>query len=105
MFTSAIARASLIIAVATLPLTAAPAQAREHHRMIKVCRHSSGTTGLIAGGGVGALAGHALIGGPVGIVAGAVGGAFGGRAIDRTISAKKRCHYEEVTTGEPVHRR
>ena len=104
MFTSTLARASLIIAVAALPLTATPAQARYRH-MIKVCRHSSGTTGLIAGGGVGALAGHALIGGPVGIVAGAVGGAFGGRAIDRTMTARRRCHYEEVTSGQPIRRR
>jgi hypothetical protein len=33
-------------------------------------------------------------GGIVGPAAGAVGGALGGRAIDRTITAKQRCHYE-----------
>ena len=44
--------------------------------------------------GIPSSSSHALIGGPVGIAAGAVGGAFGGRAIDRTMTAKKRCHYE-----------
>lgn len=80
----------LALSAATLTL-AAPAEAK--HR-VKVCRKSSGTTGLVAGGAVGAVAGHALLGGPVGIAAGAVGGALGGRAVDRTVSAKKRCHYE-----------
>ena len=84
---------------AVLALSAA-APAEAHAKQVpakqvhKVCRHSSGTSGLIAGGAGGALVGHALIGGPVGIAAGAVGGAFGGRAIDRTMTAKKRCHYD-----------
>ena len=56
------------------------------------CRHSSGTTGLIAGGATGAVVGSKIIGGGIlGTAAGAVGGAFAGRAIDRTITAKKRC--------------
>ncbi|MFM5918607.1 MAG: hypothetical protein ACKOOL_13890 [Novosphingobium sp.] len=56
------------------------------------CRYSHGTTGLIAGGATGAVVGSKVIGGGiVGTAAGAVGGAFAGRAIDRTISAKKRC--------------
>ena len=60
----------------------------------KVCRHSSGTTGLIAGGAGGAVAGSSLIGGgALGTVAGAVGGALAGRAIDRTLTAKNRCYY------------
>lgn len=80
----------LALSAVTLTLSA-PAEAR--HR-VKVCRKSSGTAGLIAGGATGAVVGHALLGGPVGIAAGAVGGAFGGRAVDRTITAKKRCHYE-----------
>ncbi len=71
------------------------AQARPAKRVVKVCRKSSGTAGLIAGGAGGALVGKGVIGGPVGIVAGAVGGAFAGRAIDRTMTAKKRCHYEQ----------
>ncbi|MBU6393183.1 MAG: hypothetical protein KGQ75_01275 [Sphingomonadales bacterium] len=77
------------LAAATLPETA---DARRHtNRTYRVCRHSSGTAGLIAGGAGGALVGKAVLGGPVGIVAGAVGGAFAGRAIDRTLTAKKRC--------------
>ena len=56
------------------------------------CRYSSGTTGLIAGGATGAVVGSKVIGGGIlGTAAGAVGGAFAGRAIDRTITAKKRC--------------
>lgn len=77
-----------------LAFTALPSAAEAHHRNVyKVCRHSSGTAGLIVGGAGGALVGHALIGGPVGVVAGAVGGAFGGRAIDRSMTAHRRCHY------------
>lgn len=77
------------LAASTLPETA---EARRHStHSYRSCRHSSGTTGLIAGGATGALVGKAVLGGPVGIVAGAVGGAFAGRAIDRTITAKKRC--------------
>ena len=55
--------------------------------------YSSGTTGLIAGGATGAVVGSKVLGGGiVGTAAGAVGGAFAGRAVDRTITAKKRCH-------------
>lgn len=94
-FTSKVAFASGLVAVLTLgTLDASPAFARHHYQSrahYRVCRHSSGTTGLIAGGAGGALLGHALLGGPVGIVAGAVGGALGGRAIDRTMTARRRC--------------
>lgn len=83
---------STVLALSAAALLAVPASADA--RRVKVCRKSSGTTGLVAGGAVGAVAGHALLGGPVGIAAGAVGGALGGRAVDRTITAKKRCHYE-----------
>ena len=79
-------------------LMPAAASARHHHvrhyyghAHVRRCRHSSGTAGLVAGGAGGALVGHALIGGPVGIAAGAVGGAFGGRAIDRSMTAHRRC--------------
>ena len=91
---------ALTLGCAALALFALPSAAQAHPKhapakhVYKVCRHSSGTAGLVAGGAGGALVGHALIGGPVGIAAGAVGGAFGGRAIDRTMTAKKRCHYE-----------
>lgn len=56
------------------------------------CRHSSGTTGLVAGGVGGALLGNSVLGhGALGAIAGGVGGAFAGRAIDRTITARDRC--------------
>ncbi|NMN04152.1 MULTISPECIES: hypothetical protein [unclassified Novosphingobium] len=94
-FSTKIAFAPALVAALSLSaLDAAPAFARHHYHSrahYRWCRHSSGTTGLIAGGAGGALLGHALIGGPVGIAAGAVGGALGGRAIDRTMTAKKRC--------------
>jgi outer membrane lipoprotein SlyB len=88
----------LIAMSSALAVVAAPiaAEARPAKRVVKVCRKSSGTAGLIAGGAGGALLGHAALGGPVGMVAGAVGGAFAGRAIDRTITAKKRCRYVEA---------
>jgi len=79
-----------------------PAEAQSHYRgkthrahtYYKSCRHSRGTAGLIAGGVVGVLAGPAIIGhGLLGAAVGGAGGALGGRAIDRTISAKHRCTY------------
>lgn len=84
--------AAMLATLATTTI-AETADARRHSstRTHRVCRHSSGTAGLIAGGAGGALVGKAVLGGPVGIVAGAVGGAFAGRAIDRTLTAKKRC--------------
>ena len=91
----ALITAGLLLPAGTM-LSAAPAMARHHHhahRVYKVCRRSSGTAGLIGGGAGGALIGHAVLGGPVGIAAGAVGGAFGGRAIDRSMTAHKRCRY------------
>jgi uncharacterized protein YjlB len=94
-FTTRIAFASAFVGALCLSaLDASPAFARHHyHSRVhhRVCRHSSGTAGLIAGGAGGALIGHALIGGPIGIAAGAVGGAFGGRAIDRRMTAHRRC--------------
>ena len=82
---------------APLPVIgAAKADARSHHYRSRAsyrsCRHSSGTTGLIAGGAAGAVVGSSVIGhGVVGPAAGAVGGALAGRAVDRTVSAPKRC--------------
>ena len=73
----------------------AEAHAKKYHSRAyyRSCRHSKGTTGLVAGGVTGAVVGSKVIGGGlVGAAAGAVGGAFAGRAIDRTITAKKRCH-------------
>lgn len=62
-----------------------------YYKQTKYCRHSSGTTGLVAGGVGGAVLGNAVGGGLLGTLAGAGAGALGGRAIDRTITAKDRC--------------
>ncbi len=52
------------------------------------CRKKDGTTGLLIGAGVGALAGHELAGRggdrTLGAILGAAGGAILGRAIDRS---------------------
>ncbi len=93
-----IAALSLAIPVGVV-LPASNAQARTSReyqsrtsRHYRTCRHSSGTTGLVAGGVGGALVGNSILGhGALGTIAGGVGGAFAGRAIDRTITAKKRC--------------
>jgi hypothetical protein len=56
------------------------------------CHRSDGTTGLIVGGAVGALAGRSLAGGgdrTLGTLVGMTGGALLGRAIDR---GDLRCH-------------
>lgn len=66
---------------------------RGESRRYVQCRHSDGTTGLIAGGVGGAVVGSSVIGhGVLGPILGGVGGALGGRAIDRTLTAKKRCN-------------
>lgn len=58
----------------------------------RTCRPSPGSAGLIAGGVGGAVIGSEVIGGGlVGVAAGAVGGALAGRAIDRGMTAKRRC--------------
>ncbi|MHA6719640.1 hypothetical protein ACX40Y_09315 [Sphingomonas sp. RS6] len=84
-----------------MPAPAAHAQSRyeghstARHRTgtVRKCRRSKGRTGLIAGGVIGVLAGPAVLGhGLLGAVAGGAGGALGGRAIDRSLTAKDRCH-------------
>jgi len=78
-----------------------PADARTRHHYSsrtryyhKVCRYSSGSTGLVAGGVAGGLVGHSLIGhGLLGVGAGAVGGAIAGRAVDRSMTAHRRCYW------------
>ena len=95
-FMLGLAALSLAIPVSmTLPANKAEAKKHRYYghakRNYRSCRHSSGTTGLVAGGVGGALVGNAVGGGLLGTVAGGVGGALGGRAIDRTISAKNRC--------------
>ncbi len=52
---------------------------RYHYR----CRRSKGTTGLLAGAGVGGVGAAALGAGPVGIAAGVIGGGLLGRHIDK----------------------
>ena len=92
-------RIALVLAAASLAVPVAlptAAQARKHRYYANShatrCRHSAGTTGLVAGGVGGAVLGHAVLGhGLLGAAAGAAGGALGGRAIDRSITAKKRC--------------
>ncbi len=96
----ALSAASLVIpATMALPVSKAEARGHYHYRgrayaARKVCRHSSGTTGLVAGGVGGALVGNGLLGhGALGTIAGGVGGAFAGRAIDRSVTARQRCYY------------
>ncbi|MEO5865835.1 MAG: hypothetical protein ABIS14_11075 [Sphingomonas sp.] len=92
----ALSAASLMIpATMAVPVSSAQARHRYYsHTYHKSCRHSPGTTGMVAGGVGGALLGHAVLGhGLLGAAAGGVGGVFAGRAIDRTITAKSRCHY------------
>ncbi len=86
---------SLAIPAATvLPAGAAYAKNTYHGRTVKkVCRRSSGTTGLVGGAVGGAVVGNAIGGGLLGTVAGGVGGAFAGRAIDRSMTSKNRCRY------------
>ena len=95
------AAAALALAMpVAMPIEAA--QAQSHYKgkstksraYYKKCRRSPGHAGLIGGAAVGVLAGPPIIGhGLLGAAVGGVGGAFGGRAIDRTISAKHRCYY------------
>ena len=64
------------------------------HYARKYCRRSSGSTGLVAGGVTGAVVGSKVIGGGIlGAAAGAVGGAVAGRAIDRSMTAHRRCYW------------
>ena len=60
----------------------------------KYCRRSPATTGAIAGGVGGAVLGSEVLGGGLlGIGAGAVAGVVAGKAVDRTLTAKRRCTY------------
>jgi hypothetical protein len=98
-FIMALSAASLVIP-ATMAVPVSGAEARRHHYTPRVytrnghtyCRHSDGTTGLIVGGVGGAVVGDAIIGhGLLGPIVGGVGGALGGRAIDRSMTASRRC--------------
>lgn len=99
-FMMALGAFSLVVPV-TVSFTPTKAEAQNSRKyrgynrrqVDKRCRKSSGTTGLVAGGVGGALVGNAVGGGLLGTVAGGAAGALGGRAIDRSITAKKRCRY------------
>ena len=92
-----IAAAAAMVATSGVPI-AAPADAhyskyRHHHykgRTVyatRVCRY------LVAGGVGGAVVGSKVLGGGLlGAAAGAVGGAVAGRAIDRSMTAHRRCY-------------
>lgn len=91
---------ALAVPTAAVPIASADAQTRHrtHHyrghtvRHYRTCRHSPGTAGLIGGGVGGALVGRSVLGhGLLGTVAGGVGGALAGRAIDRSMTAHRRC--------------
>lgn len=93
---TAVALAATTATSVTVPADAA----RRHHYYSrtryyhKVCRYSSGATGLVAGGVGGAVVGSKVIGhGLLGVAAGAVGGAVAGRAIDRSMTAHRRCYW------------
>lgn len=101
-FLMALTAASLVVPAASIvfPDEAQARHVKKHKRYKPrvytrngktYCRHSDGTTGLIAGAAGGALIGNAAGGGLLGTVAGGVGGAFAGRALDRTVTAKDRC--------------
>ena len=98
--------AALALAVTSYVPIAAPAyghtSTRYHthryhgrtHYAHRYCRYSSGTTGLVAGGVGGALVGRSVLGhGLLGTAAGAVGGAVAGRAVDRSMTAHRRCYW------------
>jgi len=102
IFTLAAFAVAVPVGVA-LPTDSAQAQSSRYYagtnyskaRYKKVCRRSSGTTGLVAGGVAGGVVGSQVIGGGLlGTAAGAVAGALGGRAVDRSITAKQRCYYQ-----------
>jgi len=89
------------MALTTFALPVSSAEARKHYYKSyrgrdgrTYCTRSGGTTGLVAGGAGGALIGNQIAGRGdklLGTVVGGVAGALGGRAIDRTITAKRRC--------------
>ncbi|MEO6225259.1 MAG: hypothetical protein ABIO80_05350 [Sphingomicrobium sp.] len=98
-FTTVAAFAAFAASSLAAPAVAHQSPYRHHHYhgktiySYKSCRRSPGTTGLVAGGVAGAVAGPAIVGhGLLGAVAGAVGGAVAGRAIDRTATAHRRCY-------------
>jgi uncharacterized protein YcfJ len=99
-YSKIIGAAALAATAATSVAVPADARTRRHHYYsrthytYKYCRHSSAATGKVVGGVAGALVGHSLIGhGLLGTAAGAVGGVVAGGAIDRSMTAPRRCRY------------
>lgn len=82
-------------APATAPMAAAsPAPVMQKTR---VCDTTSSTTGAVAGAALGAVLGNKVIDkGVLGTAGGAAAGAFAGQAIERTLTAKQRCHDVET---------
>ena len=90
----ALSAAALAVPAVTIPVEPAEAQRTWRGKDGRIyCRRPNGTTGLIVGGAVGALAGRAIDGGrnrTLGTVAGAAGGALLGREIQRS-NSRRRC--------------
>jgi hypothetical protein len=98
--TKIIGAAALAATTATSFEVPADARTRHHHYYgrtyyrHKVCRRSPATTGTVVGGVAGAVAGPSIVGhGLLGAAVGAVGGAVAGGAIDRSMTAHRRCYY------------
>ena len=89
--------AAAVALVAPTMIVATPAEARSKYKEWRgkdgrmYCKRKNGTTGLVIGGAVGALAGREIAGRgdkTVGTIIGAAGGALLGREIDK---GKRRC--------------
>lgn len=103
MTLSKITTAAALAVTAASGVVAVPADARTRHRHYyhgrtyythKVCRRSHAVTGTVVGGVAGAVVGHSVLGhGLLGTAAGAVGGAVAGGAVDRSMTAHRRCYY------------
>ncbi|MBN8808482.1 MAG: glycine zipper 2TM domain-containing protein [Sphingomonas sp.] len=94
--------ATTIVASTVAVVPAAEAQSRKFYKYREwrgqdgrtYCRRSNGTTGLVVGGVAGALVGNGIAGRGdklLGTVVGGAAGALGGQAIDKTVTAKRRC--------------
>jgi uncharacterized protein YcfJ len=72
-----------------VPAGAATYHGKKHVYHSYRCKRSKGTTGAVLGGVGGAVAGGAIIGGPVAVIGGAVGGALLGKHVDKKKSAAR----------------
>jgi uncharacterized protein YcfJ len=89
-----------VLAIAILAMgLSSPAQARHHHHRVhhyRYARDSHGhclrfnkTTGTVAGAVGGGVLGHAIIGGPAGLLVGAAAGGLAGHELAH--NRRKRC--------------